>query len=140
MKKFGSLRGKAFLFLVFIWFVWFMTFTARSILSPVLPLIEDEFVVTHARATSIFTVNGIGYTLSLFLSGIFARLLGARKSILLATIVTGIALLLFPLVRTFELYYALAFVLGMSLGVYMPSVIPLTTDFHVPKTPLKLCG
>lgn len=130
MKKFGSLRGKAFLFLVFIWFVWFMTFTARSILSPVLPLIEDEFVVSHAKATSIFTVNGIGYTLSLFLSGTFASLLGPRKSILLATVVSGVALLLFPLVRIFEFYYVLAFVLGMSLGVYMPSVIPLITDYY----------
>jgi MFS transporter, NNP family, nitrate/nitrite transporter len=130
VKKFGSLRGKAFLFLVFIWFVWFMTFTARSILSPVLPLIEDEFVVSHAKATSIFTVNGIGYTLSLFLSGTFASLLGPRKSILLATVVSGVALLLFPLVRIFEFYYVLAFVLGMSLGVYMPSVIPLITDYY----------
>jgi MFS family permease len=107
-----------------------MTFTARSILSPVLPLIEDEFVVSHAKATSIFTVNGIGYTLSLFLSGTFASLLGPRKSILLATVVSGVALLLFPLVRIFEFYYVLAFVLGMSLGVYMPSVIPLITDYY----------
>jgi MFS transporter, NNP family, nitrate/nitrite transporter len=130
VKKFGSMRGRAFLFLVFIWFVWFMTFTARSILSPVLPLIEDEFLVSHAKAASIFTVNGIGYTLSLFLSGTFASLFGPRKSILSAIVVTGIALLLFPLVRTFEFYYVLAFVLGMSLGVYMPSVIPLITDYY----------
>jgi MFS transporter, NNP family, nitrate/nitrite transporter len=130
VKKFGSLRGKALLFLVFIWFVWFMTFTARSIFSPVLPLIEDEFVVSHAKAASIFTVSGIGYTLSLVLSGTFASLFGPRKSILMATIVTGVALLLFPLVRTFEVYYPLGFILGMGLGVYMPSVIPLITEYY----------
>ncbi len=130
MKKFASLRGGALLFLVFIWFVWFMTFTARSIFSPVLPLIEDEFLVSHAKAATIFTVSGIGYTLSLILSGTFANVFGPRKSILLATIVTGITLVLFSFVRVFEFYYALGFVLGLSLGVYMPSVIPLITEYY----------
>ncbi len=118
------------LFLVFIWFVWFMTFTARSIFSPVLPLIEDEFVVSHAKAASIFTVTGIGYVCSLFLAGTFASLFGPRKSIQVATIVSGLTLLLFPLVRTFNAYYVLGFILGVSLGVYMPSVIPLITDYY----------
>jgi MFS family permease len=44
--------------------------------------------------------------------------------------VAGLALLLFPLARTFELYYVLGFVLGMSLGIYMPSVVPLITEYY----------
>ena len=130
MKRFDSLRGRALLLLTFLWFVWFMTFTARAMFAPVLPLIEDEFVVSHARAASIFTVSGIGYALAVFFSGTFARLLGPRKAILFATIVSGFTLLLIPFVRVFELFYVLGFILGVSLGAYIPSAIPLITAYY----------
>jgi MFS family permease len=130
VKKFDSLRGNGLLLLLFLWFVWFMTFTARAIFSPVLPLIEDEFLVSHAKAASIFTVTGLGYAVSVFFSGTFARLFGPRKSILLATIVNGFLLLLIPFVRHFELFYVLGFVLGVSLGAYIPAAIPLITAYY----------
>ncbi len=95
-----------------------------------LPLIEDEFGVTHGKAASILAVNGVGYGLSLFFAGSLASFLGPKKSILLATILSGVTMLLFSFARSFELYYVLAFVLGVALGVYMPSVIPLITDHY----------
>jgi len=125
---------------MFIWFVWFMTFTARSIFSPVLPLIEDEFVVTHGRAASILAVSGIGYGLSLFFAGTVASFLGPKKSILLSTILSGVTMLLFSLARTFEVYYVLAFILGVALGVYMPSVMPLITDHYEERLWSKAIG
>ncbi len=130
VKRYESLRGRGLLLLLFLWFVWFMTFTARAIFSPVLPLVEDEFLVSHAKAASIFTVTGFGYAVSVFFSGTFARLFGPRKSILLATIVNGLLLLLIPLVKQFELFYVLGFVLGVSLGAYIPAAIPLITAYY----------
>ena len=130
VKKFDALRGRALLFLLFLWFVWFMTFTSRAMFSPILPIMEDEFAVNHARAASILTVTGIGYALSVFFSGTFTGLLGHRKSILVALSISGVTLLLIPLVRVFELFYVLGFVLGVSLGVYIPSVIPLITAYY----------
>jgi NNP family nitrate/nitrite transporter-like MFS transporter len=130
VKKYDSLRGKALLLLLFFWFVWFMTFTARAIFSPVLPLLEDEFSVTHAKAASIFTVSGIGYALAVFFSGTFSRLLGPRNAILFATAVSGLMLLLIPFVKVFELYYVLTFIMGVSLGAYIPSAIPFITAYY----------
>jgi MFS family permease len=130
VKKYESLRGRAFLLLLFFWFVWFMTFVARAIFSPVLPIVEDEFAVSHAKAASIFTVTGIGYALAVFFSGTFSRLLGPRKSILFATATSGLMLLLIPLVRVFELFYVLGFIMGVSLGAYIPSAIPFITAYY----------
>ena len=130
MKKYESLRGSALLLLLFFWFVWFMTFVARAIFSPVLPIVEDEFAVSHSQAASIFTVTGLGYALSLFFSGTYASLLGPRRAILFATAVSGIMLLLIPFVRVFELFYVLGFILGVSLGAYIPSVIPFITAYY----------
>ena len=112
------------------WFLWFTNFTARTILSPVLPLIEDEFSVTHARATSIFLFLGLGYGLSVFFSGVYARLLGPRKSLCASLVALGLTFVAVSLIRTFDLFYAVAFVIGLAAGMYLPAAIPLLTEYY----------
>jgi hypothetical protein len=54
MKESVSLRGKALLFLVIAFLYRFLNFAGRTIFAPVLPLIEDEYLISHAGASSIF--------------------------------------------------------------------------------------
>ena len=110
-----------------------MSFTVRAVFSPIMPLIEDEFGVAHARATSIFMFISLGYSISLFFSGALARVFGYRKAILLSTIITWVVYFLIPAVRIFELFYPLAMVLGLAAGLYLPSIIPLITDYYEEK-------
>jgi MFS family permease len=133
VARYRSFTKKALLFLGFVWFIWFMGFTLRTVFSPILPLIEDEFGVAHARATSILTFIALGYGTSLFFSGAFAGLLGSRKSILLSTAVSGAVFLLIPTVTIFQVLYPLGFVQGMAAGLYLPSMIPLITDYYEEK-------
>ncbi len=130
MARFESLRGRALLFLMFIWFLWFMSFTTRSIFAPIMPLVEDEFGVAHARATSIFSFISIGYSISLFFSGAFAGLFGYRKAILLSNIATGVVFMIIPMITVFQFFYPLAMMLGLAAGLYLPSIIPLITDYY----------
>jgi MFS family permease len=113
-----------------IWFLWFMGFVLRSIFSPLLPLIEDEFMVPHAAATSIFGFVSLGYAISVFFSGTFARLIGYRKSILLSVLVSGVVFCLIALVGHFQVLYPLSLILGLAAGLYLPSVIPIITDYY----------
>ena len=76
MEHHNELKGKAFLFLLFLWYLWFINFTVRAILAPILPLIEDEFVVSHAKASSIFIFQSIGYAVSVLLSGFYSGRFG----------------------------------------------------------------
>jgi MFS transporter, NNP family, nitrate/nitrite transporter len=130
VARYRSLNGKAFLFLVFIWFLWFMSFSQRTVISPILPLIEDEFNVAHAQATSIFSFISLGYAISLFFSGTFAGLFGYRKSIVLSVVVPGIVFFLIPLIKTFYVFYPLGLVLGFAAGLYLPSIMPLITEYY----------
>ena len=130
MARYQSFTARAILFVAFLWFLWFMSFTVRAVFSPIMPLIEDEFGVAHARATSIFMFISGGYSISLFFSGAFARAFGYRKAILLSTIITWVVYFLIPAVRIFQLFYPLALVLGLAAGLYLPSVIPLITDYY----------
>jgi NNP family nitrate/nitrite transporter-like MFS transporter len=130
MSRFTSLRGTAFLFLLFLSSLWFLNFVGRTILSPVLPLIEDEFLISHAKASSIFIFLSIGYGISIFFSGLLSGTFGYRKSIIVSLLITALMFFLIPVVKVFVALYAFAFIIGMATGIYIPAVIPLITSYY----------
>ncbi|HEY3277827.1 MAG TPA: MFS transporter [Syntrophorhabdaceae bacterium] len=130
MNRFESLSGKALLFLSFIWLLWFLNFTGRTIFSPILPLLEDEFHVSHAKASSIAALISIGYACSVFFSGIFSRLFGAKKAIVISLMVTACIYLCLPFVKNFNTIYFFGFFLGLTTGMYIPNIIPIITEYY----------
>jgi MFS family permease len=130
VERFRSLRGRGLLFVLFLWFLWFMNVAMRTIMSPILPLLEDEFNVLHAQAAGIFTFIAFGYGASVSFAGIFSSKFGCKKGILLSLIVAFSAYTLLPFVRTFYFFYGLGFLLGAAAGMYYPSVIPLITEYY----------
>jgi NNP family nitrate/nitrite transporter-like MFS transporter len=133
MKKFASLRGISFLYLIFLSSIWALNFAGRTILSPVLPLIEDEFLISHAKASSIFIFLSIGYGVSVFLSGLLSGIFGYKKSIIVSLLVTALMFFLIPFVKAFTLLYAVALIIGIATGIYIPAVIPLITSYFEDK-------
>ena len=133
MGRYSNLRGKALQFLLFLWFIWFTNFTIRIVFAPILPLVEDEFMVNHAQASSIFIFLSTGYGIAVLVSGFFSGKFGYKKSIVLSLLLLGLIAFLIPLVHKFFLLYLFAFVLGFSVGFYLPSAIPLITEYYSEK-------
>ncbi len=133
MERYTDFRGKALLFLFFLSFIWFINFSARMLFAPILPILEDEFRVNHAHASGIFIFLSIGYGVALIASGLFAGRIGYKKSIVFAFAQLSLVKLLIPLVHNFFLLYISALVLGFSVGLYIPSAIPLITEYYVEK-------
>lgn len=133
MEHHAELKGRALVVLSLLWFLWFINLGARAMFSPILPLIEDEFVISHARASGIFTVQSIGYAISLFFSGIYSGRLGYKKCIALSLAVSSGLLFLIPFVKTFSTLMIFSFILGFSIGTYLPSVLPLITEYFAEK-------
>ena len=130
MRQFSSLRGRALPFLLFVAFLWFMSFTARTIFAPLLPFVEDEFAVTHARASSIFLFSSMGYAITVFLTGLFARPLGTKKCMIASMVVAAAACFSIPFFPVFQLLYAATFLVGVAAGLYLPSAIPFLTAYY----------
>ncbi len=130
MGRFESLKGRALFFICLAWLLWFLNFTSRTAFAPILPLLEDEFGVTHARAAAVITCISLGYGLSLLLSGVSATLLGFRRSVLVSAVVCALLFFLFSFVKVFWAFYLLGFVLGVSAGIYLPSMLILLTDYY----------
>lgn len=133
MEHYSELKGKSLLFLLFLWFFWFINFSTRTIFSPILPLIEDEFIISHARASSIFIFQSIGYSLSMLFSGFFSGRIGYKKSIAFSLVISAFTFSLIPFIKVFSVLYIFSFILGLSAGVYLPSAIPLITEFFAEK-------
>lgn len=133
MERYSSLRGKAFAFLLFLWFIWFTNFSIRIVFAPILPLIEDEFVVNHARASSIFIFLSAGYGVAVVVSGLLSGKFGYKKSILSSLLLLSLVAFLIPFVQKFVVLYVFALVLGFSVGVYLPAAIPLMTEYYSEK-------
>jgi NNP family nitrate/nitrite transporter-like MFS transporter len=130
MAKYTDLRGKALLFLLCLWFLWFINFSIRMVFSPILPLVEDEFIVSHAQASGIFVFLSAGYGIAVIISGLFSGTFGYKKSIIFSLLLLGLVSLSIPLVHKFWLLYVFAFVIGFSVGFYIPSAIPLMTEHY----------
>lgn len=133
MERYTTFRGRALLFLFFLWFIWFANFSIRTIFSPILPILEDEFAVNHSRASSIFVFLSAGYGVALIASGLFSARLGYKKSIFFGLVLLGLVGFLLPLVHNFFLLYLFAFVIGFAVGLYIPSAIPLITEYYSAK-------
>jgi MFS family permease len=133
MERYSNFRGQALLFLFFLWFIWFMNFSIRMVFAPILPIIEDEFMVNHARASSIFIFLSAGYGVAVVASGLFSGRLGYKKSITFSLALLSLVGFVIPLVRNFFLLYLFAFVVGFSVGLYIPSAIPLITEYYSEK-------
>ncbi len=133
MERYSNFRGKALLFLLFLWFLWFISFSVRMIFAPVLPIIEYEFMVNHARASSIFVFLSAGVGVGVVASGLFSGKVGYKKSIVSSLAMLGLVSFLIPLAHNFFLLYLLAFVVGFAFGIYLASVIPLITEYYSEK-------
>lgn len=68
------------LLLLLFWSLWFLNFSTRTVISPLLPIIEDELTITHALAGSIFSFLSVGYTIALLLSGFLSPRVGYKRS------------------------------------------------------------
>lgn len=133
MEHYLSLRGKGLLLLSFLWFLWFTNIISRIFFAPILPLVEDEFMINHARASSLFVFSAAGYGVSLLIAGLFSGKFGYKKSIVLSLGLLSLVSFLVPLVQSFYLLYLFAFVMGFSVGFYLPSAIPLITEYYSEK-------
>ncbi len=133
MAKYNDLRGRALLFLLCLWSLWFISFSLRMLFSPILPLLEDEYLVTHAQASGIFVFLSAGYGVSVMIAGLFSGGFGYKKTILFSLLLLGLICLLIPFLLQFWLLYAFAAALGFLVGFYVPAAIPLITEHYAEK-------
>ncbi len=130
MIAFQSLNRRGLSYLSLFWCFWFLNSCCRTILAPILPLIEEEFHTSHARASSVVTLVFLGYAFSLFFSAILSHRIGSKKTLAVYLATSGMALLSMAFVRSFAPLSLIGLVLGLSTGLYLPTAIPTLTQYY----------
>ena len=108
--------------------MWFVNFSCRTIIAPLMPVIEDELFISHALAGSIFTFLSAGYTVSLLLSGPLSPRIGYKRSVLLGFSILVISIFSLKYANSYLYLIIVALLIGLGAGVYLPSAMPLLTS------------
>jgi NNP family nitrate/nitrite transporter-like MFS transporter len=112
------------------WGLWFLNFSTRSIFSPILPLIEDTLSISHGKAGGLFTSLAIGYSLTLLIAGRFASVWGYKRTVVYGFIGTGLVFLGLQWAESYFTFHILFFLLGITTGTYLPSILPIITETY----------
>ena len=113
--------------------IFFVNFTSRIIYAPLLPEIERDLNISHSEAGSLFLMISAGYFISLLCSGWFASGLTHRKTIILSSVVLGLAMIGTAFSRNLWTVRLSLFVLGLAAGLYLPSGIATLTGLISPR-------
>ncbi len=115
------------LFLLLFWSLWFVNFSARTVFSPILPILEDEFAISHTLAGLILSFVSIGYTITQFLSGLLSPRIGYKRTIIAGFAILTAALFSLRYAHTYASVVTVSLFIGFGGGIYLPSAIPLIT-------------
>lgn len=113
---------------VFVTAIFFCNFITRVIFAPLMPLIQTDLGFTHAGAGHLFLALAVGNGTGLLLSGFFSRAFDHRRTVGTSAILIGVFSLAVPSTQTYASLLASIFVLGISVGIYLPSGIATITS------------
>jgi NNP family nitrate/nitrite transporter-like MFS transporter len=117
-------------FLLTAWLSWLLAHGSRMLISPVLPLIEDEFGISHGQAGLIFLFLTLGYCGSLLTAPFWSRFFGYRRALRVALLALTVSLFLMRWAPGLSAVIAFAFCIGLTTGAFLPSFVPLLTQTY----------
>lgn len=126
-KKNNKETDSMILLLFFLTSIFFTNFTIRIILAPLMPTILTDMNLTSDQAGAFFLISASGYFISLICSGFVSSTLKHKKTILLSTVVSGLAIISTGLSQNLMTIRLGLFVVGLTTGLYLPSGVALLT-------------
>ena len=114
--------------LMITWMGWISIYLARSVLPPVLPVLTEEFSLTHAQSGLLETAYLIGYIISKIPAGELSRRFGAKKVLAGSMVGYGASTLLTSSAQGFSHIFLLRFLVGLFQGVHLPVANALLSD------------
>jgi NNP family nitrate/nitrite transporter-like MFS transporter len=109
------------------WSLWYLAFSSRTIISPLLPLIEKELAISHASAGGLYMFMAMGTTLAVGMAGVIALKVGYKRLIILGFVLLGLVTGSLVFARSYQMFAALFFGVGIFSGVYVPCAMPIIT-------------
>jgi MFS transporter, NNP family, nitrate/nitrite transporter len=117
---------KLFRLLLF-WALWYLAFSTRTVISPLLPLIQNNLSLSQATAGGLYLFMAGGSTLAVSLAGHIALRIGYKRLILISFCLLTAMLAGFSRAEGYWSISAILFFIGIASGLYLPCAIPMLT-------------
>ncbi len=114
--------------LIVFWCLWYLNFSSRAILSPLLPIIEQELGIGHTASGGIISFMAAGYTAAMLLAGLFSQRIGFKKCIHYGFLLLAASLFLMRYATTYLTFSVICLFIGFGSGIYLPNAIPILTE------------
>lgn len=108
--------------------VFYISFLSRTVIAPLLPVIEAEFGLSHGEAGSLFVFIASGQCVGFLASGFVSSRLNYRLTVFFSAIAVGGAMLAMSHSSSVSGMYTWLFLVGVSEGLYFPSGIAIITE------------
>ena len=112
--------------------IFFVNFTTRTMIGPLLPLLEQELGFSHTQSGSLFLFNSVGGFVSLVGSGFILARIGYHRTICLAMFGVGSVAVLIGFGDSWAVLAAIFVVLGLFTGLYIPSAVVIIENIVPP--------
>ncbi len=119
---------KALPAVVFVTAIFFLNFISRVVFAPLMPVIQADLGFTHAGAGHLFLSLAVGNAIGLLLSGLVSRSMLHFRTVGLSAILVGVCALIVPLAQNYYSLMGAIFLLGVAVGLYLPSGIATITS------------
>jgi len=122
-EPFGDNLGK----LTAITALFFLSFLGQFVFAPLIPTIEKDLGINHSQAGSLFLMVSIGSFVSQVLSGHLSYRINHRGSMFVSKLLLGLPLLWLMIDSSLLSLRVVTFIVGMGVGLHLPSAIPTIT-------------
>lgn len=127
----GAITPKPFPYVVvaMVWLGWVSIIFSRMIIPPLLPLIEEDFGISHAQAGLLMSSYFLAYALMQLPAGMLGDRLGVKRMMTLGIFGMSATSLLLWFARSLQHFVILRFLLGLFSGFwYAPGVALVTSS------------
>jgi MFS family permease len=114
--------------LVALWLCWMWNSAYNGIFPTVMPVVRDSLLLSPSKMSIILSLIGWGNGIGRLICGFISKWMGMKKSIILGVITSIIFIFLFTLSKSYYFALIMAFMAGLSLGIYSPAAISLLVD------------
>lgn len=113
---------------------WFLLLGARVVLPAVLPQVRATFGIDNATAGLVVTLVWTSYALTQFPSGLLSDRIGERTTLVLSALASFVALTVFALAPSFELFVLAGVAFGLGSGLYATPRVTLLQKVFTGRT------
>lgn len=123
---------KNLILLFLLWSLWYLAFATRTIVAPILPLIETELAINHTKAGGLYLFSGLGATVACLLAGHLTVSIGIKRLVVISFLLTAGAAAGIFYAHGYFMLATMLFILGLGGGFYLPCAVPLITTVFEP--------